>query len=194
MIFENQKCILGLHSIEMKIIYDYLIRDLYLSWGIFINSLFLDSQIALFIFLFVVLCFLSYMLLNNSFKYILFFMIASGILFYLILIIPFYKGRIINQYFEYGEKIIISIEEYRNLNSYYPESLSSLTIQNLDNKNFKNLENGFKYIPYYKKYDTQNKPLPEIRFIENYSLNLKIPNFNSPLYTYNKTKHSFMSD
>jgi len=178
----------------MKIIYDYLIRDLYLSMGIFINSLFLDSQIALFIFLIVVLCFLAYKLLNNSFKYILFFMIASGILFYILLIIPFYKGRIINQYFEYGEKIIISIEEYRNLNSFYPESISSLTIQNLDIKNFKNLENGFKYITYYKKYDTENKPLPEIRHIENYSLNLKIPNFNSPLYTYNKTKHSFMSD
>ncbi len=178
----------------MQTIYNYLIRDLYLSWGGFINSLYLDSQIVLYFFIIVIFCFLIYKLRNNNMKKLFVMLILAGIGLYLILIIPFYKGRLINLNFVYGKKLITSIEEYKKVNRFYPDSLGFLTIINLENKTSINIEKGFSYRPYYTKYDTGDKPLPEIRYIENYSLSLKIPNLNSPLYIYNKTKHFFMSD
>lgn len=178
----------------MQTIYNYLIRDLYFSWGGFINSLFLDSQIVLYFFLFVIFCFLVYKLQNNNLKKLFVILILAGIGLYVTLIIPFYKGRLINLNFGYGKKLISSIEEYKKVNNFYPDSLGFLTIKNLESNTSTNLDKGFSYIPYYTKYGTVNKPLPETRYIHNYSLNLKIPHINSPLYTYDKVRHSFTSD
>lgn len=173
-------------------IYNYLIRDLYLSYSRFINAIFIDIELIAYIFSTSVIIILFIKLKKNIYKKTIYILTLS-IIFYYLIILPFHYGRIINKYLQNGYELVSYIENFNEKYNQYPYCLDSLTGKFIEKENLTEISTGFRYKPYITaKVKNDNNSKDSV--IENYSLSLKIPNFNSPRYLYLKHKRKFYYD
>ncbi|HRJ98774.1 MAG TPA: hypothetical protein PL089_04040 [Ignavibacteria bacterium] len=178
----------------MKEIYNFFIRDIYLSWSAIINKSFYSSEI----FLFIIVCGLisiTCFFFRKRVKEIKLIMIMLSLIFiiYLLLILPFYRGEIINGYFKNGLTLIEKIEEYKKNNGTYPLELNSIISKNSDDERYIKLNKNYFY-KYFDK-DEMNAKFKTDYYKENYfELKIRILEFQSPIYRYDKERNKFIID
>lgn len=175
----------------MQDIYNYVVRDLYLSWSIRINNLFSNSEFVLYLLIGIVLLIVLVLLRKRRMRIILSitsFVIILNIFF---IYIPYYKGRVINGYFNNGYQIVSLIESYKVLNGDFPKHLDELSSSLIEKEKLEEMRVGLIY-KFYQKDTLRSKKNTELFFEEYYELKLKIPNLNSPLYRFDQHKKKFI--
>ncbi len=178
----------------MQNLYDFLIRDLYLSYSYYLFKLFLSSDIILLTFISVTLFFSFRYFYKQGFSILYFIKLIFIIIFILIfLLIPFYKGKIMNYYFTNGYFFINLINDYKIMNGSFPNNLNELIPDSMEKSEFDYKKDGLQY-EFYGKDELNHRFKTDYYQNDYFNLKLKIPNFNSPVYRYNEQKKRFLSD
>lgn len=175
----------------MQDVYNYIIRDFYLSWSIRINKLFFNSEIVLYLAIGFIILILFFLLKKKRTKEIILYVSLVLIITLFIIYIPYHKGKVINEYFNNGYQTISLIEAYKRSNGNYPKQLDDLSDLLIDKDKFAHIKVGLFYK--FQQNDTLNVNMNTgIHNEDYYELKLKVPNTNSPLYRFDQYQKRFL--
>ena len=171
--------------------FEDIFRDAYFDWSAFVNKLFYSSTIIFSVVVIILLLLIFLIIRRKEFKIVYKIILGTILLLNLIflIIIPFFKGSIINSYFEKGMIIVNNIEKYKIEKGNIPKSIYELSPYYENKEEFEKIKLSFKY--YYFDHNELNRKYGYNRTEDQYDLFMKIHDISGPLYKYNERNKVF---